>query len=112
MLRDEMMYQDPDRFNPDRYLPKDKGGAGEPFPIGQFGFGRRICPGRHLAMNNVWIVVATILATLEISKAKDENGIEITPSPKVTTGLVSHPEPFLSVLKPRSPKITELLGQF
>jgi hypothetical protein len=39
----------------------------------------RICPGRHLADKSVWIVMATLLSTLNISKAKDENGQEITP---------------------------------
>jgi hypothetical protein len=39
----------------------------------------RICPGRHLADKSIWIVVATILSTLSISKAKDEKGQEITP---------------------------------
>lgn len=111
MLRDETIYKDPEIFNPDRYLPKDQGGAGEPFPTGQFGFGRRICPGRHLATNSVYIVIATILATFEISKAKDANGNEIIPNPKLSTGIVSHPERFPSVLKPRSSKIAELVGQ-
>jgi cytochrome P450 len=41
MTHDEYTYKDPDVFNPDRYTPQSLGGAGEPFPIGQFGFGRR-----------------------------------------------------------------------
>ena len=39
----------------------------------------RTCPGRDLADLSVWIVMATILSTLRISKAKDENGQEIMP---------------------------------
>jgi hypothetical protein len=38
-----------------------------------------MCPGRHLADKSIWIVMATLLSTLNISKAKDENGKEITP---------------------------------
>ena len=41
MSRDETNYKDPERFNPDRYIPKEEGGAGEPFLVGPFGFGRR-----------------------------------------------------------------------
>ena len=41
MTHDESIYHKPDIFNPDRYLSKEKQGAEEPFPIGNFGFGRR-----------------------------------------------------------------------
>jgi cytochrome P450 len=41
MLHDESVYADPFRFRPERYLPKDQGGNGEPLPVGNFGFGRR-----------------------------------------------------------------------
>lgn len=40
MTHDERTYNEPDEFNPDRYIPQSEGGAGEPYPIGQFGFGR------------------------------------------------------------------------
>jgi len=45
----------------------------------QLTLGCRICPGRHLAHLSLWIVLATILSTLQISKVKDENGQEIIP---------------------------------
>jgi hypothetical protein len=38
-----------------------------------------MCPGRHLADKSIWIVMATLVSTVNISKAKDENGQEITP---------------------------------
>ena len=38
-----------------------------------------MCPGRDLADTSVWIVFATVLSTISISKAKDEHGREITP---------------------------------
>jgi len=41
MTHDEDTYDNPDSFNPDRYAKKADGSAGEPFPIGVFGFGRR-----------------------------------------------------------------------
>lgn len=47
----------------------------------------RVCPGQHLATASVWIVIATMLATLKISKALDADGKEITPNPMMTTGL-------------------------
>lgn len=41
MCHDESVYTEPFRFWPERYLPKEHGGNGEPFPVGNFGFGRR-----------------------------------------------------------------------
>ncbi|RDW60579.1 putative o-methylsterigmatocystin oxidoreductase [Coleophoma cylindrospora] len=66
MHRDPRLYSDPESFDPDRFIPKEKGGRGEPIPYGNFGFGRRVCPGQYLANNTVSIVMATILATLNI----------------------------------------------
>ena len=42
-------------------------------------FELRTCPGEYLADASVWMVLATMLSTITISKAKDENGQEITP---------------------------------
>lgn len=50
----------------------------------------RLCPGRHLALSSVWIVVATVLATFHIAKAKDEYGKEIDVSGDYTDGLVRY----------------------
>lgn len=41
MAHDERIYGAPHDFNPDRYAPRTDGGQGEPFPVGNFGFGRR-----------------------------------------------------------------------
>ena len=35
------IYNHPDKFNLDRYLPISEGGSSEPLPVGHFGFGRR-----------------------------------------------------------------------
>lgn len=102
MTHDPEVYENPDEFDPLRYQPKAEGGRGEPFPIGGFGFGRRICPGRHLAEASVWIVIATMLHTLTIKKAVGPDGKEITPTVTLTPGLTSHPEHFDCVFAPRS----------
>ena len=46
----------------------------------------RICPGRHLADNSIWLAIARILAVFDISKAKDVNGSIIEPKIKFVTG--------------------------
>jgi hypothetical protein len=43
-----------------------------------------LCPGRHLAINNVWIVAAMIIAIFDVSKAIDEDGNIIEPTLKLT----------------------------
>ncbi|OBZ79891.1 O-methylsterigmatocystin oxidoreductase [Grifola frondosa] len=86
MLHDEAVYADPARFNPDRYA------QGEPDPArAVFGFGRRICPGRHLAD---WSI-------------RERTGIE----PQVThgSGLVSVPSPFKCKIFPRSDKAESII---
>ncbi|KAG7441948.1 cytochrome P450 [Guyanagaster necrorhizus] len=83
---DENVYDQATTFNPDRYLPKPQG-KGEPY-LAAFGFGRRICPGRYLAENGMWIAIACILATCKITKAKDENGEEINPAVEFSNGIV------------------------
>lgn len=51
-------------------------------------FGFRICPGRHLAINSVWMAVVSVLATFNFSKAKDAQGNEITVEPLFRDGLL------------------------
>lgn len=110
MCHDENLYKDPDAFNPMRFAPVSEGGNGEPLPLGQFGFGRRICPGRHLADTTLWIMMTTMLATMCIGKAIGPDGKEIMPVIAFTPGLTSHPESFPCVLRPRSRSAEELVS--
>ncbi|KAF8067016.1 cytochrome P450 [Lyophyllum atratum] len=110
MTWDESIHKDPFTFDPTRFLPTPVG-RGEPYPP-TFGFGRRICPGRYLAMESLWMSIATIMATMSIARALDEYGNEIIPdSLPVTTGITSHPSPFEARLKPRSKTAVDLLSQ-
>ncbi|KAJ0164483.1 O-methylsterigmatocystin oxidoreductase [Colletotrichum tanaceti] len=111
MTQDERIYQDPRSFNPDRYQPQSSGGHGEPWPLGQFGFGRRVCIGRFLADNSVWIVVATMLATLNIRKKIGADGQVIEPNVAFTNGGTCHPEHFDCSITPRSKEAEALLNQ-
>ncbi|KAF9478585.1 cytochrome P450 [Pholiota conissans] len=97
-----------DSFCPERYLQDD----GLPDPLGViFGFGRRICPGRHLAETSYWAIAANIVAAFDISKALDERGNDMNSSYGFTTGFVRHPKPFKCTIKPRSSNLTNLISQ-
>ncbi|KAI1765031.1 cytochrome P450 [Hypoxylon sp. FL1150] len=111
MSRDQTVYKDPERFSPDRYIPKEEGGDGEPLLVGPFGFGRRVCVGRHLAQASVWMVMATLIATTDISKPIGPDGKPVEQEIKFSTGLSSHPGRLDVVFKPRSEKAQRLLTE-
>lgn len=48
----------------------------------------RICAGMHFAEASVFMAVVTCLATMNITKAKDTNGEDITPGLLFNGGLV------------------------
>jgi len=108
MTRNEAIYPEPDRFNPDRFFTAE-GDLNDDDTILTFGFGRRICPGRHTADASVWCTIVSVLATFDIAKAKDANGNEIDIDPVYSDGLVSHPEPFVCSITPRSDKARDLV---
>ncbi|KAF9257588.1 cytochrome P450 [Marasmius fiardii PR-910] len=97
MLRDSDVYRDPETFNPDRFLGDDP----EQNPRDAlFGFGRRLCPGRHLADASVFITLATCLAALDISPVI-EDGKPVLPEIKGEGGAVNHLVPFKCKITPR-----------
>ncbi|KAK0501132.1 cytochrome P450 [Armillaria luteobubalina] len=108
ILHDEKDYPNPLAFDPDRFIPHD-GKKAQPEPTVAFGFGRRICPGRYLALNSTWIAIASMVSTLSFSKAVDSEGRVIEPSDVYTSGFVSFPLPFECRIKPRSAAAQALL---
>jgi hypothetical protein len=48
-----------------------------------------ICPGRQFAEANVWLAIATVVAALQIEKAKDHAGNFITPNASFSTNSLS-----------------------
>ena len=56
-----------------------------------FGFGRRVCPGKAFAEMNVWLLMANIVATMNIEKSIDEMGQPITPNPGYIGSYVRYP---------------------
>ncbi|KAJ4475102.1 cytochrome P450 [Lentinula lateritia] len=106
ILHDEEDYPEPELFNPSRFLDADgkiDSKVKDP-TIPAFGFGRRVCPGKHMALASLWIVVASILACYSIEPELDENGDLIQPKAKWYSGptLFNHPLPFKCRFVPRS----------
>ncbi|KAG7094714.1 hypothetical protein E1B28_005534 [Marasmius oreades] len=108
MSRDERVYSDPLKFDPSRYLPAPEGKAEPPYPA-MWGFGRRICPGRHFAETAIWHAMACVLATLEILPPTDEKGKVVVPELVITEGFASGIEPFKFEVRARSEKSRALI---
>ncbi|TFK25336.1 cytochrome P450 [Coprinopsis marcescibilis] len=113
MLHDENVYEDPFKFNPERFIGSDGkldySKARDPFHA-CWGFGRRVCPGRFMAFSAVWIAVASIIFVFDIEKFKDEKtGEVIEPLDEQDNALVLMPKPFRCSLKPRSKEKEELV---
>jgi hypothetical protein len=69
-------------FNPERRIQSDTH-VSEPDPRKSvFGYGRRICPGRYVVDNALFIAIAQTLAVFDISKVIDGNGNTTEPEIK------------------------------
>jgi cytochrome P450 len=73
---------DAESFKPERFL--DGNGGLIPGPVetrddghSGFGFGRRICVGKHSANDTLFISMATLLWATRLERARDENGKEV-----------------------------------
>ncbi|KAG1736225.1 cytochrome P450 [Suillus lakei] len=75
--RDPDIYPEPYAFKPQRWID-DKGGLRDDLTFVTFGFGRRACPGQHVANRSVFITVLLILwafkLTLDPTKPLDDMG--------------------------------------
>lgn len=78
----------------------------------QFGFGRRICPGQHVASNSMLINAALLLWSFKIGKKIGPDGkpIEIDTLAFTNTANV-HPLPFQVSFTPRRPNIGEIVRE-
>ncbi|TFK20661.1 cytochrome P450 [Coprinopsis marcescibilis] len=112
MLHNENVYPDPFKFIPERFLTKDGklDLKTQPDPSHAcWGFGRRICPGRFLAFEAMWVAIASILYVFDIEKKRDEAGNEIEPLEDFQSSLVVISNPFPYSIKPRSKEKEELI---
>ncbi|RYN17079.1 O-methylsterigmatocystin oxidoreductase [Alternaria tenuissima] len=105
---DPSVYPSPMTFNPDRFLDTPIHKA-EPDPRNWiFGYGRRVCPGRYVADNAVFMTIAQTLAVFKVEKLV-ANGETVEPELKFEPGVVSHPVPYRTSVTPRSEKHAQLI---
>ena len=92
ITHDEDVYPNPFDFDPSRHLGDNP--QPDPFKF-VFGFGRRVCPGAHLAEVSLFLNISNILAVFNISKTVDKEDRTIEPKINWSNGITSYVEFFL-----------------
>ncbi|KAH9929109.1 cytochrome P450 [Epithele typhae] len=102
-MHDPQLFPDPHEFRPERFI---KDGVIDTTVLDPttfvFGYGRRICAGRHFARAGLFITIASILHVFDVSAPLDEQGKPIKIEPRFTDGLFSYPEDCRCTITPRS----------
>ncbi|KAJ7718623.1 cytochrome P450 [Mycena metata] len=113
ITRDETLFPNASAFIPERYLEKvDPALARKRDPRRYvFGFGRRRCPGGDLVESSVWILITSVLATLDISKATDASGNPVEPTVRYNNSVFRLPDRFECSIRARSESALRLLQQ-
>ncbi|KAI0042686.1 cytochrome P450 [Auriscalpium vulgare] len=112
ILHDPDVYPDPDTYNPERYLTED-GQFKEDLAIAaNFGFGKRVCPGRHFADSTLYLIVVSVLSTFSVRKAQDsvQDSSEIRMTDLFTDAPLSRPERFACSITPRDDIALDLIS--
>ncbi|KAG7095320.1 hypothetical protein E1B28_006085 [Marasmius oreades] len=80
-----------------------------------FGFGRRQCPGQNLVSSSAWLVMVTLLATVDWSFADDGRGEagrkEEESKVAFENPIFRQPTSFRLDIRPRSEAVMRLIGQ-
>lgn len=90
----------------------------------------RVCPGKHMGLSSLWINVASLLHSFNISEALDGAGNPIKPRVKYVPGVLKYvnilplftlfpiwfpsystPAPFQCTIKPRSEGHAKIIKQ-
>ncbi|KAF8837462.1 cytochrome P450 [Paxillus ammoniavirescens] len=100
MTRNENKYPNASDFVPERFIDA-AGGLNADTVDFIWGFGRRICAGRHVADASLWAGIASILATFKLLPAQGPDGEDVMFEPQWINGLTSHPAPFPCRIVPR-----------
>jgi len=110
LTRNEDKYPKPDIFMPERFID-EHGNLNDDDMMLVFGFGRRICPGRHMASATIWFSIVSILATFNIQKTKDARGNNVQLEGTYSDTMISYPLLFECSITPRSITTKQLIQE-
>ncbi|KAH7884161.1 cytochrome P450 [Phlebopus sp. FC_14] len=94
--RDPTAFPSPEKSNPQRWLDQT-GQLRTDTRYYPFGFGRRVCPGQHLALRSLYITLAYLFWSFRIVQRVDAP-IDVD---AFTDSVISHPAPFRVAFVPR-----------
>ncbi|KAF9890487.1 hypothetical protein FE257_005892 [Aspergillus nanangensis] len=99
MSLDEQHFENPFEFRPERWIRNSDDNCFTNF----FGFGRRVCPGRHIARNSLFTLISRILWAYNVRPPVGVDGKPVKVDDMAFgSGFVSMPDPFDAVFEPRS----------
>ncbi|KAH6899258.1 cytochrome P450 98A3 [Coprinopsis sp. MPI-PUGE-AT-0042] len=112
ILNDPSVFANPHHFNPDRYLDSNGNLSTTTLDpeVAAFGFGRRICPGRHLNNESTTLMIASLIAVFEVKPPEDKNGATLPVEFDTSSDVVAKPLPFRCQILPRSKEHAALLS--
>ncbi|KAG2074091.1 cytochrome P450 [Suillus decipiens] len=115
MARNPEKYPNPTRFMPERHMPtvtaEEQSIHHVPDNISfAFGFGRRVCVGRHIADASLFAAVVNILAVFRVERAPGWNIGPDAEGVKWTGGVATHPV-FPCIFTPRHGHAKERISQ-
>jgi len=107
-MHDPEIYPDPMEFIPERYIASPGHEPQQDPASSVFGYGRRICPGIHIAQTALFLCASMSLAVFNTTPPV-ENGKPVPPVARLASGVISHPMPYKCNIKPRSAKAKSLI---
>lgn len=105
LTSDPTVFPDPDTYNRSAFWTLQRRNPKLPF-----GFGRRVCPGMHIALQAMFITLSRMLWAFDILQVL-ENGKEVLQSADdFTTKLVTRPANLRSRLVPRHKGVADFIA--
>jgi cytochrome P450 family 78 subfamily A len=76
ITHDELVWSDPNEFNPERFMDEDVSVMGSDLRLAPFGSGRRVCPGKALGLATVHLWLAQLLQSFRW--VPSDNGVDLS----------------------------------